>query len=370
MVVGFTRKDFLEALFGDYFRRRGGFIMVKSLRNFDRKISFRYFPNIEVLSRQQYREDENVLIAVCPRESMKPEADSIRFATCMWAGLDIGPDGFSGRESFFQGPSQAAKAVRSFPLAPSIVIESGSGMHLYWLFKDMVEISDRAVFERQLTRVNTYFQCAGGRRIDALLRLPGTWNCKIPGRSATCKVKFVNLDFRYDVHEFVDLPLEYETSAAAPAVESGIEEVPAVGEGEHPDRRADEVEQVDAAELEAFLSREGMKVHRYDGPAVEQDSGGFRNLRQPDSSDGPSGKMFEPLAYETTGQPGGMPNKGALREGAAPSSQTDRLPPMDVMAGKIAERVLEMISDEMLDTLADKIVERLAKRFNRPSGRS
>lgn len=369
MVVGFTRKDFLEALFGDYFRRRGGFIMVKSMRNFDRKISFRYFPNVEVLARQQYREDENVLIAVCPRESMRPEADSIRFATCLWAGLDIGPNGFSGKESYFQGPSQAAKAVRSFPLAPSIVIESGSGMHLYWLLKDVAEISDKAMFERQLARVNTYFQCAGGNRIDALLRLPGTWNSKIPGRSAACKVKFVNLDFRYDIQEFVELPLEEEISAAAPATRSTIEATPSVSKREYPDRRAEEVEQVDAAELEEFLSREGMKVRRYEGPLVQGDSGGFGTLDRGDRSDEPSKKMFEPLAYETAEPSGGTAGPKNPEESAARFSQTGRMPPLDVMAGMIAERVVEMISDEMLDTLADKIVERLAKRFNRGSGR-
>ena len=78
---------------------------------------------------------------------MKPDKRHIRYLVALWAGMDLTSEGYSGRNRFFFGHAQAAKAIRSFPLPPSIIVESGWGVHLYWLLKQVTEMRDPAPVE-------------------------------------------------------------------------------------------------------------------------------------------------------------------------------------------------------------------------------
>ncbi len=127
--------------------------------------------------------------------------------TCLWAGLDIGPDGYSGKEKHFGSDKQAMMAVMAFPLKPSIVVMSGRGMHLYWLLRHAVEIKDQNDFEKLLNRIGNYFQCRASSDLDAVLRLPETWNSKNSSQSSKCFVERLDTDLRYDLEEFEDLDL-------------------------------------------------------------------------------------------------------------------------------------------------------------------
>ncbi len=185
-----TRKDFLEALFQRYFRKREGFILARAVRHLDHKISTRFFPNIELLARELYLEDQHVYFGVCPRESMKPDKKHIRYLVALWAGMDLASEGYSGRNRFFFGHSQAARAIRSFPLPPSIIVESGWGVHLYWLLKQVTEIRDPALVEALLRKINVYFQCSTEVGIDSVLRLPGNRELQtsIALRGLSCQI--------------------------------------------------------------------------------------------------------------------------------------------------------------------------------------
>ncbi len=202
-----TRKDFLDSLFHTYSKEQGGFVMVKSLNRLETKVSTRYFPNVESLSREQYPSDHNVFFGLSPRDKMKPGKEHIRHITCLWAGLDIGPDGYSGKEKHFAGERVALVAMKSFPLAPSIVVRSGVGMHLYWLLRKVTEINDVQAVEQHLRRINDYFQCRSEVGIDATLRMPDTNNNKSPAASPRCYVEHLDTSLRYDLEEFEGLDL-------------------------------------------------------------------------------------------------------------------------------------------------------------------
>jgi len=205
MIARFTRKDFLEALFAQYYKEHRGFILVKSFKRGDPKMSTRYFPNIDILAKEHYGEDRDVYFAVCPRERMKAEKEHIHYLVALWADLDIGGEGHEEKNIFFEGPQQAAKAIRSFPRAPSIIVESGRGAHLYWLLRVVEKIDDPARVEKALRNISEHLQCDTDINLDAVLRLPETVNTKIPGRPVNCDVKFINPNFRYTLDDFEDL---------------------------------------------------------------------------------------------------------------------------------------------------------------------
>jgi hypothetical protein len=326
MRVEYTRKDFLEALFQRYFTKREGFILVRAVRHLDHKISTRFFPNIELVAREQYQEEQHIYFGVCPRESMKPDKKHIRYMVALWVGMDLTSEGYSGRNRFFFGHAQAAKAIRSFPLPPSIIVESGWGVHLYWLLKQVTPIDDPAPVETVLKKINGYFQCSTEVGIDSVLRLPGTVNCKHPSQCVECRIKYINPDFSYDLEEFESLNLG--EGAASMKSSAFVKSFPQ--ESPHPPVKGD---QNDA-------------------------------WRSPKAQAGPSTMPDEPFSSEHTFNSVSpvmdvVPDE--IRGGSTVvvcAEESD-----DILADEIADKVVGRLSDRFTDKLADVIVEKLVKRL-------
>jgi hypothetical protein len=202
MAKQFTRRDFLEALFEGYYNLGGNFIMVKSAERPEVGGRISFFPNIESLSTARFPEHMHVLFGVCPREKMKPGKEFIRFVTCLWAGVDVGLDGYSGKTCPFKSVLQAEEAIRAFPLKPSITIRSGRGIHLYWLLQEVKEISDPRALEQILGRLNSHFGCQSPVAVDGMLRLPVTHNSRGNTPDGTCYIESLDTGIRYRGREF------------------------------------------------------------------------------------------------------------------------------------------------------------------------
>lgn len=326
MRVEYTRKDFLEALFQSYFTKREGFIIVRAVRHLDRKISTRFFPNIELLAREQYQEEQHIYFGVCPRESMKPDKRHIRYLVALWAGMDLNSEGYSGRNRFFFGHAQAAKAIRSFPLPPSIIVESGWGVHLYWLLKQVTEIDDPAPVETVLRKVNGYFQCSTEVGIDSVLRLPGTINCKQPSQCVECRIKYINPDFSYDLEEFENLSL----GEGASSIKSSTVTKP------FPQESPPAPEKVDQKDVRPSLAAQTGSQRKTDEPFLsEQDLSALSPVMDV------------------------VPDE--IRGGSTVVVCTEESD--EILADEIAEKVVGRLSDRFTDKLADVIVEKLVKRL-------
>jgi hypothetical protein len=326
MRVEYTRKDFLEALFQHYFTKREGFIIVRAVRHLDHKVSTRFFPNIELLAREQYQEEQHIYFGVCPRESMKPDKRHIRYLVALWVGMDLTSEGYSGRNRFFFGHAQAAKAIRSFPLPPSIIVESGWGVHLYWLLKQVTEIHDPAPVETVLRKINGYFQCSTEVGIDSVLRLPETVNCKHSSQCVDCRIKYINPDFSYDLKEFENLNL----GDGAASMKSSAFVKPFAEKSPQAPVKAD---QNDASQ------------------SLAAQAGSQREPDEPCSSDqtfSAASPVMDVVPDEIRG--------GSTVVVCAEESD-------DFLADEIADKVVGRLSDRFTDKLADVIVEKLVKRL-------
>jgi len=331
----FTRKDFLEALFHEYFRKREGFVLVRTFRNNDRKTSTRYFPNVEILAKEQYTPDQNVFFGVCPHENMKPDKAYIQYLVALWAGLDMSPEGYSGKQVYFFGQAQAAKAVRSFPLPPSIIVESGAGLHLYWLLKRITPIEDVEALEELLGRINQYFQCETPLAIDTVMRLPGTANCKVPSSNVTCRVKYLNTDFRYDLEEFEKLSL---------------------GPVESPAKSDAFLDSVPDSPLDLAASAQGLQMGLVEPTPLKQEIARDHEDFEPDEGE-----------YEDAGSMMASGEVNSLTIGSsADESQTVVVlaeESTDLIADEIVDKVVERLTDKLMEQLVDQIVEKLAQRL-------
>jgi hypothetical protein len=340
MATKFSRKDFLEALYSEYFRKREGFIMVRTVKRLDPRVSTRYFPNLEILAKEHYQEDQNVFFGVCPHENMKADKGQISYITAIWAGLDFNSSGHSGTNFYFSNKAQAAKAIRSFPLPPSIIVESGWGVHLYWLLTEVTPLTSIEAAERVLSGISSYFLNKSGVKIDSVMRLPGSFNCKVPGQMANCFVKYINNDFRYTLEDFVDLSF----SADGPVVKvraqrrslkplRGLHDV-ATGQAGTGGEEIGAVESLESWERPTGMSQ----VRPVSVSADRREAAAAGHLK----SNHPSVKAARD--FEETVE---------IVETIEAEEVSDSL------ADEIVDKVVEKLSDRLADKLADQIVERL-----------
>jgi hypothetical protein len=313
MAGKYNRKDFLDALFLTYCRDKGGFIAVKTSDRHLARTSTRYFPTTDSLAKEQYSEDQNVLFGVCPREKMKTGSEHIKYLTAVWAGLDIGPDGYSGKEKHFATEKQAVMAIKSFPLEPSIVVQSGRGFHLYWLLGEFKEVTDVHAVEDVLRRVSDFFQCGSEVTLEATLRLPESWNPKHPSHPVPCRVHYMDTSARYSFDAFESLDLRVIIpSKRTPRVAPPLPPSPAV---------------------------RGRVTVIHDDPEAPE---AITRAAKPEES---SGVDWEEVVA------GGL---------AQPETHSQQ----DARGGEeLVEQFLEGFSERLLDKLADRIVDKLLQRL-------
>lgn len=119
-----------------------------------------------------------------------------------WCDLD-----FKGRLE-----DGANEKIKHFPLKPSIIIDSGGGYHLYWIFKEPLAKKDISNFEIILKRIATYFEGdMASTEAARVLRVPETLNLKYqPLRRI--KIIDINPEIAYELDDFDTVLPEIKTS--------------------------------------------------------------------------------------------------------------------------------------------------------------
>lgn len=304
----YSRIDFLEALFAEYFQRVGNFIFVRGTSDLNLLGAAKFYPNIESLAAAKMPDDQHILFGVCPRERMKPGRENIRYITALWAGVDLEPEGYSGRSGGFADFDALMDAVKRFPLVPSIMVQSGRGMHIYWLLRKVTELTDPDKIDALLGTIGRYFQCHAETGIHATMRLPGTANPKYP--AARCVVTHMDRQIVYTLADFDNLKLP---DVAAPRKRPSVASMAA-------SRSAPSAPPVPAtSEVKAVLRR----------PAA---SG--RNSW--------AGKPAQPQTV--------MAEKADIAPDIALANKID-----DRVLDSLAERIAEKVADRVAASLADKI---------------
>jgi hypothetical protein len=80
----------------------------------------------------------------------------------------------------FNSPDEAQRKLDFFPLKPSLIVNSGGGIHAYWLLGDPIVLSTGAAAFRNLLRRTARALSADLASAEParVLRLPGTFNHK------------------------------------------------------------------------------------------------------------------------------------------------------------------------------------------------
>jgi len=209
---------FLQNLYGDCFDA-GRLLELRCVNRHADQAEQKFFSSVEEflnVTRTQIPEWD-YYFGINPRDSRNGTTDAVTHASCVWADLDW--------KSFEGGQEEAIKRIKNFPLGPTVVVESGNGFHVYWLFKEPEELEDIDSFRRTVKGVQ---KILGSDKVDDLprvLRVPGTLNYKDLKHVLPCKIIFAEYSRRYVISDFEPFAISPEEVAKPHKAAAKIEEV-------------------------------------------------------------------------------------------------------------------------------------------------
>jgi hypothetical protein len=139
------------------------------------------------------------------------------------------PTAHASKKPLIPGPEEAMEIIAAIGLDPSIVVNTGHGWHVYWLFKKpwiLTTAEERAQAEALSKAFQKQFIDEAARRgwhvdstatIQRVWRVPGFVNCK---SGAACELVHLDSTIRYELDELVPLSLEAMKVAPVPSAVS------------------------------------------------------------------------------------------------------------------------------------------------------
>lgn len=146
--------------------------------------------------------DRGMYFGVCTRLLGASQGRRADLAECraLWSDIDCLKDGIDKAE--------AIAAVKSLPIPPSVIIDSGGGLHLYWLLIEAIDIraGEDDAEEHVTAALRQIADVVAGDpvvcELARVMRVPGTMNGKREGEPAI--VSIVEASWKsYDFDEIV-----------------------------------------------------------------------------------------------------------------------------------------------------------------------
>ncbi len=152
--------------------------------------------------------ERNIYFGVATRDGKGGTKKNVASISCVWAEID--------NKHFPEAPeARVQEVIEKFPFKPTIIVNSGGGLHLYWLFEKPVDLKR----SEDVLRMNGWIyselcklcECKLDNigEIARILRLPGTVNHKYEHKPL-CKVVEIN-DNTYRLDDFIKMVPETVT---------------------------------------------------------------------------------------------------------------------------------------------------------------
>jgi hypothetical protein len=187
---------FLRALYPDL---DGAFIELRVKRGKTMKASFHGCPDTLARTASTMAATHDVYLGIAARRDRSNGTKAnLAWAIAVWSELDVG----EGKP--YPTLLEAYEAVRNFALRPSMIIESGRGLHIYWLLREawpLENAADLEAFEAVTNGLAVALKGDAAWDASRVLRLPGTlWHKEEPARPV--KLAKFNADLRYNLSDF------------------------------------------------------------------------------------------------------------------------------------------------------------------------
>ena len=198
-------------------------------KSYSVKIDEHLSENIKNLARRLSGEQKDVYYSVgtvpAPIQPNKRALeDDMTSIGCVWVDIDSGT---AHKAKNLPKTIQEAMEILPPEFPPSIIVHSGHGLHVYWLLKNPIYITNPEIRGKTITMVRKVQQLIRnnaskrGWKIDPtadlarVLRVPNTWNYKDKSNPVPCEI-IESSDIRYDPEVFANLQIELPTKHNKP----------------------------------------------------------------------------------------------------------------------------------------------------------
>lgn len=202
--------SFLNALYGREAtgwanRWPNGWLEIRYLADSEKPVQRWYKPQDVPLDklRAGNQAGRNIYFGVGLRRKRGGKKGDVLAIPALWVDLD-------GKD-FSQGKSEALAALDRLPadLSPSMVLDSGHGIHAYWLLETAVVLNGNGEIGRVERTLRGLAHHLDGdptvADVARIMRLPGFLNVKDPENPVPCKLLDIHVDRRFDLAAFSDL---------------------------------------------------------------------------------------------------------------------------------------------------------------------
>jgi len=145
----------------------------------------------------------DVYFGVNPRIGNGGKKENVHYLSLFHAEIDYGITGHK-KQSAHESYEEALNTIETFHPEPTIIIHSGGGFHCYWVLSNPVKVSDIGISVIESINRNLLLKLGGDpgtHNIDRVLRIPGTFNFKIPDNPRPVSL-IANTHQRYDYGDF------------------------------------------------------------------------------------------------------------------------------------------------------------------------
>jgi len=187
-------EDYLNTLFD---RCEHGFIEIR--RKVTPDLTKREWITLSDQNLPSFPDDENIFIGVATRKNKYDGGgrNNLFQIPAVWLDID-----FKDTEEV-----KARELIKKFSLKPSMIVNSGNGLHLYWLLENPAQPEDIQKIEEVNKNLARHFE-GDSQTTDAahVMRLPGTYNQKYTSKLVTIESHDANKAYRIEDFNFLPLP--------------------------------------------------------------------------------------------------------------------------------------------------------------------
>jgi putative DNA primase/helicase len=164
----------------------------------------------------------DVYFGISPRIGGGGKKENVHYLSSFHAEIDYGEVGHK-KSPTYKTYEEALNTIQSFQPEPTIVVHSGGGFHCYWVLSNPVKVSDVGI--NVLENINrTLSEKLGGdpgtQDISRVLRIPGTFNFKVPDNPRPVSL-IANNHRKYGFKDFEQF-ISAETSVDKPKLVNNI----------------------------------------------------------------------------------------------------------------------------------------------------
>ena len=187
------KAGFFKVIFGEALNRNKSYIELRDIELLDKetmkkegrkgKVLCTYYNSIG--NAAAYKPQFNLYFGVCPRAIDRGKEEDVEVIPVLWADVDT-------EESF--------KALGTFEYPPSLMVNSGHGIHAYWLLKEPETVNERT--KGILKGLAKHLGADTCFDLSRVLRVPGTKNLKPNVPPTDVKVISFKPEVKYAVKDF------------------------------------------------------------------------------------------------------------------------------------------------------------------------